>query len=308
MAKFVIAGGRGFLGQALTGSLVADGHEVVVLSRRGGPAEGRVRTVAWDGRTVGPWAAELDGAWALVNLTGRSIVCLYTPDNRREIMDSRVDSVRVLEAALAGCRQPPEVWLQASAIGIYGDAGDRVCDEAAPEGTGFTADVCRAWEGAFFAAPTGSGPRRVALRIGVVLGRDGGALPLLAGLTRGFLGGATGSGRQYISWVSLADLCALFRWAIDTPSAHGRYNATAPDPVTNAAFMRTLRQVLHRPWCPPAPAWAVRVAARFLLRVEPEFALAGRRCVPARLLEAGFRFRDTDLAATLRGLLAQKKV
>jgi uncharacterized protein (TIGR01777 family) len=308
MAKFVIAGGRGFLGQALTGSLVAEGHEVVLLSRRAAPAEGRVRTVAWDGRTVGPWAAELECARALVNLTGRSIVCLYTPENRRQIMDSRVDSVRVLEAALAGCRQPPEVWLQASAIGIYGDAGDRVCDEAAPEGTGFTADVCRAWEGAFFAVPAGSGPRRVALRIGVVLGRDGGALPLLAGLTRGFLGGATGSGRQYISWVSLADLCALFRWAIDTPSAHGRYNATAPDPVTNAAFMRTLRRVLHRPWCPPAPAWAVRVAARLLLRVEPEFALSGRRCVPRRLLAEGFRFRDTDLAATLRGLLVQKKV
>ncbi len=308
MAKFVIAGGRGFLGQALARSLAADGHEVVLLSRQAASADGLIRTVAWDGSTLGPWVAELDGARALVNFTGRSIVCLYTPEHRREIIGSRVDSVRVLEAALAGCGRPPSVWLQASAIGIYGDAGDRVCAESAPEGSGFTADVCRAWEGAFFGATDGPGPRRVALRIGVVLGRAGGALAPLAGLTRWFLGGAAGSGRQYISWVSLADLCAICRWAIDTPSARGRYNATAPGPVTNAAFMRTLRQALHRPWCPPAPAWAVRLAARLLLRVEPEFALAGRRCVPRRLLEEGFRFRDTDLAATLRGLLDQKKV
>jgi uncharacterized protein len=303
MAKFVIAGGRGFLGGALARSLAADQHEVVLLSRQAAPRDGLIRTVAWDGRNPGPWTEELEGARALVNFTGRSVACRYTPEHKREIIASRVDSVRVLAAALAGLRQPPPVWLQASSLAIYGNPGDRICTESAPEAPGFSADVCRAWEGAFFAPAEPPGLRRVALRIGFVLGRDGGALAPLANLARWFLGGSAGSGRQYISWVSLADFCALCRWAIDAPGARGVYNVTGPTPVTNAAFMRAVRHALHRPWSPPTPAWAVKLGARFIMRADPGLALTGRRCVPQRLLEEGFRFRDVDLDATLAGLL-----
>jgi uncharacterized protein (TIGR01777 family) len=301
--RVVIAGGAGFLGHALARTLAQDGREVVILSRRPAPAAGRVRTVVWDGRTVGDWATELEGAEAVVNLTGRSVACLYTPENKREIMDSRINSVRAIAQANARCAEPPPVLVQASSLAIYGDAGDRVCDENAPHGSGFSADVCAAWEDAFFADSKPDGQRYVALRIGFVLGRDGGALVPLAKLARCFLGGAAGSGRQYISWLHLDDFCAMVRWAITNPAARGAYNATAETPATNAEFMRELRGALRRPWSPPTPAWAVKFGARYIMRVDPSLALTGRRCVPRRLISEGFVPKRNDLARVLRELL-----
>jgi uncharacterized protein (TIGR01777 family) len=301
--RFVIAGGRGFLGMALARDLAGRGEEVVLLSRRPAPPEGTIRTVTWDGRAVGAWAGELAGAAALVNFTGRSVACLYTPENRREIIASRVDSVAALAAALAVCPRPPPVWVQASSLAIYGDPGDRVCDEAAPAAEGFSAGVCRTWEQEFFSRAVPAGTRRVALRIGFVLGRNGGALEPLARLARWFLGGTVGHGRQYISWIEIADFCSVCRWVIERPDAQGIYNVTGPVPATNADFMREVRRALGRPWSPPAPAWAVSLGARWLMRADPSLALTGRRCVPRRLAEEGFRFQHPDLRSTLRGLL-----
>jgi uncharacterized protein (TIGR01777 family) len=303
--RIVLAGGSGLAGTALARHFAAAGWEVVILSRRAAPGRGAVRTVGWDGRSAGPWAAELDGAAAVVNLTGRNIGCLHTPENRRLILESRVDSVRAVAAAVAGCRRPPEVLVQASAIGIYGDTGDRICDEGSPVAADFLAGVVAAWEGAFFQGAGAAGPRRVALRFGHLLGRDGGLLPPLARVTRCFLGGAAGSGRQYLSWLHLADLGALCDWVIARPEARGVYNACAPGPVTNAGFMRQLRRTLHRPWCPPAPAWAVRAVSRYLLRVEPSLLLTGGRCVPRRLLAEGFSFGFPNLAPALGDLLGR---
>ena len=164
--RVVIAGGAGFLGQALAQVLERDGHEVVILSRRPSPTYGKTRTVVWDGRTVGPWARELKGAVAVVNLTGRSVACLYTPENRREIIASRVDSVKAIDQACVQCDDAPPVIVQASSLAIYGDTGDRICDEGTPHGTDFSAEVCEAWEGAFFSGEEKL--RRVALRIGFV--------------------------------------------------------------------------------------------------------------------------------------------
>ncbi len=303
MKKVVIAGGAGFLGRALAHSLARDGWEVVILSRRPAPADGSIRTAVWDGKNAGAWAAELDGAAAVVNLAGRSVACIHTPENRREIVDSRVNSVRAIDQACRQCKQPPSVLVQAASLAIYGDPDDRICDETAPHGTGFSVEVCEAWEGAFFAGVAAGEARRVALRIGFVLGRDGGALKPLANLARWFLGGAAGSGRQYISWVHIDDFSAMCRWAIENPQAQGAYNATGPAPATNAEFMRALRATLGRPWAPPTPAWAVKLGARFIIRADPDLALGGRRCVPRRLLDEGFAFRHTDLGASLRELL-----
>jgi uncharacterized protein (TIGR01777 family) len=303
--RVVIAGGAGFLGRALARTLAHEGREVVVLSRRAAPADGLIRTVVWDGRTAGEWVGELEGAAAVVNLTGRSVACLYTPENRREIMASRVDSVRAIAQACEQCREPPPVLVQASSLAIYGDPGDRICDEKAPHGAGFGVEICEAWEGAFFAGTSPGGARRVALRIGFVLGRDGGALGQLAKLARWYIGGAAGTGRQYLSWLHLDDFCAMARWAIEHPEAQGAYNATGSAPVTNAEFMCTLRAALGRPWSPPTPVWAVKLGARFVMGVDPSLALTGRRCVPRRLLDEGFVLQHTDLAATLRGLLRQ---
>jgi len=297
----VIAGGAGFLGRALARSLVAAGKHVTILSRKPAPPQGRIKTVFWDGRTSKIFWEELDRASAVVNLSGRSVACLDTPDHRREIMDSRINSVRAIAEASDRCYDPPLVFIQASSLAIYGDAGDRICDEEAPHGTDFSVDVCEAWEKAFFEHEDGC--RRVALRIGFVLGRNGGALKPLANLARWYLGGAAGSGRQYISWLHIDDFCAMVRWIMDHREVHGAYNATSPNPVTNAEFMRSVRGALGRPWAPPTPAWAVKFGARFIMRVDSKLALTGRRCVPKRFLDEGFAFQHTDLDASLRELL-----
>ena len=308
--RVILAGGSGFLGRALTDRLLAGGHEVVVLSRSAPPdgrraRDGRAAFVRWDGRTVGDWAAQLEGARAVVNLAGKNVNCRYTPDNLREIDESRVDSVKAVAAAINACRDRPKVLVQAGTTAIYGDAGDRVCDEDAPPGEGIPPATATKWEAAFRAHRT-PGVRRVLLRISFALGTGGGALPVLARLTRCFLGGAVGNGRQYISWIHEDDLSRLFLWAVGNDSAEGVYNATAPDPVTNAQFMRGLRRALRRPWSPPTPAPLVRVGC-FFMRTEPVLALTGRRCVPARLLREGFQFDHPTLPEALRDVLAKAR-
>jgi uncharacterized protein (TIGR01777 family) len=306
--NIVLPGGSGFIGKALAEMFSRDGWEVVILSRRAAPPRATIRTVFWDGRTAGPWSAELDGADAVINLAGRSIGCLHTPENRRQILESRVASVRAIEAAVAQCRRPPAVLVQASAIGFYGNSGYRICDETSPAGTDFLAGVTAAWESDFWEGKRAGGPRRVVLRNGHILGRNGGLLAPLARLTRCFLGGAAGSGRQYLSWLHLADYHAVCQWIIARPECSGVYNACGPAPVTNAAFMRELRKALHRPWSPPAPAWAAKQVARWILRVDPSLALAGCRAVPRHLLAEGFVFRHAGLAPALRDLLGPANI
>ena len=296
----ILAGGSGFLGEALADALLERNCDVVVLSRRATRDAGRVHQIHWDGRTLGDWAQAIDGAKAIVNLTGRSVNCRHTPENRREIMESRVNSVRILGEAVARSSRPPEVWVQASSLAIYGDPGDRWCDENTAHARGFSEEVCRRWEGELekIAAP---GLRKVVMRIGIVLDADKGALPVLARLTRFFLGGRVGHGRQYISWIHVSDLARIFVEAIERGDLSGVFNATGPNPATNAEFMRDLRRVLHRPWSPPVPAWATRVGA-FLMRTEPSLALTGRRCCPKRFLESGFQFEFPELRGALADL------
>jgi uncharacterized protein len=296
--KFVLAGGSGFLGRALAGELLAQGHEVVILTRAPRSAIER----AWDGATLGDWVRELEGAQALVNLTGRNVDCRYTQANRREIIDSRVNSVQVLGRAFEQLKRPPQAWLQASSLAIYGDAGARICDDDAPHGTDFGAEVCELWERAF--EEQRLPVRKVVLRIGFVLGSSGGALGRLTTLVRAGLGGPVGSGEQYISWLHLADMNALFQAALERSELAGTYNATGPTPLTNRDFMSILRRVLGRGWSPPTPAFAAHLGA-FFLRTEAALALSGRRCVPRRLEQQGFSFRWPELEPALRNVLAR---
>jgi uncharacterized protein len=298
--RVVLAGGSGFLGQALAKVLAGKGYEVVVLTR-GPHREGTgIRYLHWDAEMLGEWSQSIEGAKALVNLTGRSVNCRHTPEHRREIMESRVNSVRVLGEAVSRCNQPPEVWIQASSLVIYGDPRDRWCDEDAPHADGFSEEVCKRWESEFENIET-PGLRKVVMRIGIVLDANSGALPVLARLTRLFLGGRVGHGRQYVSWIHVADLTRMFVDAIERPEISGVFNVTGPNPVTNAVFMRELRRALHRPWSPPVPAWATRIGA-FFLRTEPSLALTGRRCRPKRFLENGFRFEFPELRGALADL------
>jgi uncharacterized protein (TIGR01777 family) len=305
MAKVILAGGSGFLGQALGRRLAAGGWEVVVLSRD--PREtAPFREVLWNGETGGAWAAELEGAAAVVNLAGRSINCVHTLVNGREILESRLNAVKALAKGYARVKNPPPVWVQCSATGYYGNAGDRFCDETLAPGPGFLAETCRLWEGAFNALELPD-IRRVVLRIGVVLDAEHGALPPLAKLTRRFLGGPAGSGRQYLSWIHREDLLGAFEAALTRPDMSGPYNACSPAPVTNAEFMRELRAVLGRPWCPAAPEFVVRLVGSRLLDTEPNLALHGQRCSPARLQAAGATFKFPAVGAALRDLLAPPK-
>jgi uncharacterized protein (TIGR01777 family) len=299
-SKAVLAGGSGLLGRALAGKLARLGWEVVILSRS--PREGApVREVMWNGETGGAWAAELDGATALVNFAGRSLQCVFTLENTHEILMSRVNAVRALGRAVAKCRQPPAVWVQCSALGYYGISGLGLCDEDSPPGADFLGMVCRHWEEAFGALELDA-TRRVVLRLGPVLSRAGGAYPPLAQLARRFFGGVAGSGQQGFSWVHENDAVAAMMQALQQADFTGAYNVCAPEPVTNVDFMRGLRRSLGRPWAPAAPAFVVRLVARHLMAIDPQLILAGRACAPTRLLAHGFQFEFPELTGALRDL------
>jgi uncharacterized protein (TIGR01777 family) len=298
--RVVLAGGSGFLGRALAEELLLQNYEVLVLSRSPHEQAAGIKEVLWDGKHSGEWIQFLDGAKAVVNLAGRNIKCRYTPENLHELTASRVDSVHAIAAAMNHVARPPRVWVLACAIGFYGDPKDRLCDENSPAGSDTLAGICRTWEDAFNSASVPK-TRRVLLRIGFVLGRDGGALPILAGLAKCFLGGTAGGGKQFISWIHVEDLSRMFIEAIERDELAGTFNAAGPNPVTNREFMRELRRALHRPWSPPAPEWAVKLGSR-LMGTEPSLALTGCRVAPKRFLEAGFKFQFPELPGAFKNL------
>jgi uncharacterized protein len=302
--RIVLAGGSGFIGRALARALVVRGYEVIVLTRSP-RKDSSFREVEWDGAHVGEWIQFLDDAEAVVNLTGRNVNCPHTPENLKEILESRVNSVQAIaqsipHVTLPLIKKPPRLWVQASATGFYGDTGDRLCDESSPAGKNALAGVCKEWETAFNTVDAPN-MRKVALRIGFVLGRDGGALPVLSKLTKRFLGGSVGSGRQFISWIHLEDLTRMFIAAIEREDLTGTYNAVGLNPEMNRDFMRELRHVLHRPWSPPVPEFAVRLGARWM-KSEPSLALASQCCAPIRFLEAGFDYKFSRLRPALEDL------
>lgn len=305
--RYVIAGGSGFLGLSLAQHLAATGASVVILSRRAPRVAGPWRHEPWDARTPGSWTTVLDGATGLVNLVGRSVNCIKTPDHCDEILRSRVDATRVLGLAVRTVEKPPPAWVQMSTAHIYGDPPDAVCDESSPTGYGLAPTVGRAWEEAFAAADVESlGVRGVILRTGFVLGRDrgagGGALSSLGTLVRLGLGGTVGHGRQGMSWIHELDMNRLFERGLVDPVMTGTYIATAPNSVSNAELMRALRRALRMPIGLPAFAWMVRIGAPLVLRTDPELALYGRYCVSTRLADEGFVFSFPRLPEALTDL------
>ncbi|MFN0051536.1 MAG: epimerase [Planctomycetales bacterium] len=307
--RVVIAGGSGFLGVSLATHLTAAGWSVVVLSRRPPKPSGPWRHVSWDARTLGGWRQELDGANGLINLAGRSVDCLKTPDHQDEILRSRVEATRVLGLALRAVDRPPPVWVQMSTAHIYGDPPQVVCTEGSPLGYGLAPFVGREWEEAFHASALSS-QRQVVLRTGFVLGRDrgagGGALARLQLPVRLGLGGRIGSGTQGMSWIHELDLNRLFERALTDVTMQGAYIASSPNPVPQQTFMRILRRALGMPIGLPAPAWIVRWGVRWLLRTDPELALYGRFVVSQRLLEASFEWRLPSLEEALDDLLRRR--
>lgn len=295
--KIIIPGGSGQVGTILARAFHGEGHEVVVLSRR--PQAAPWKTLAWDAAARGDWWAQIDGADVVINLAGRSVNCRYHAANRREIMQSRVDSTRSVGDAIAAAKNPPRVWLQAGTATIYAHRYDAANDEAtgilggdepgAPDTWRFSIEVARAWERALDEARTPH-TRKVILRSAMTMSPDpGGVFATLLGLTRRGLGGTVGDGRQFMSWIHEEDFIRAVRWLIARDDLAGPVNLAAPHPLPNADFMRALREAARVPFGLPAPEWLLEIGVR-LLRTESELVLKSRRVVPTRLLDSGFTF------------------
>ena len=298
----IIAGGSGLIGRALTADLTADGHEVIVLSRRPERVRGLpagARAVGWDGRTPAGWQAYVDKSDAIVNLTGTRIAPWpWTAARKRQILDSRVHSGAAVVQAIERAGKRPRVVVQSSGVGFYGPRGDEAIDETAAPGEDFLAQVCIAWEAT--AEPLDAlGVRRVIIRTGHVLSRTGGLLPYIALPYRLWLGGPMGTGRQGQPWIHVADHVAAVRWLIEHETASGAFNLVAPQHTTNATMSRALGQALGRPAFVTVPAFVLRL----IWGEAATIMLDGQHAVPARLQELGFSFRFPTAAAALGDLL-----
>jgi uncharacterized protein (TIGR01777 family) len=298
--RIVIAGGSGFLGKSIARTLTQKHYEVVILSRSPEKLSKGMKGVYWDGKNLGPWANEIEGAKAVINLTGKNVICRYTPENINEIDSSRVDSVRVIDEAIGKCSKPPKAFVQVASLAIYGDRQDTILDESASAGRGTPVETCLKWERQFNSGNTPD-TRRVLFRFGLALGKEAGVLLHFGRFARWFLGGQVGNGKQYMSWIHLNDLNGIIRLAIELDEIEGVFNACAPNPVTNKEFMCTLRNELKRPWSPPVPVLAVNIGS-WLMGVEPSLALTGRRCIPKKLNEFGFQFTYPKLKGALKNI------
>lgn len=312
--KVVIPGGSGQVGTILARELQARGHDVVVLSRDLQTRPWKV--VRWDAATLGPWAAEVDGCDVLINLTGRNVNCRYTARNRRDILESRVASTRIVGAAISGASQPPKLWLQASTATIYAHRFDAPNDEASgiiggsetdvPAEWHFSIDVAQAWEQALFESPTPA-TRKVALRSAITMSPDrGGVFDTLLGLVKRGLGGTAGDGRQFVSWVHFVDFLRATEWLIDRDDVDGVINVAAPQPLPNADFMRVLREAWGTRIGLPATRWMLEAGAIFM-QTETELILKSRRVVPGRLLEQGFTFEFPDWPSAAADLCGRSR-
>ncbi len=303
LMKIVIAGGSGFLGRPLADSLAAQGHAVVVLTRAASATRpSGIRAVPWTPNgEAGAFAREIDGADAVVNLAGESIAgARWTDEHKRRILDSRVKATRSLTEAIARAAAPPAVLISGSAVGYYGPCGSEIVTEESPAGSDFLARVCVHWEAEANRAASDR-TRVVCVRSGLVLERDGGALPQMLTPFKLFVGGRVGSGEQYWPWIHREDWIALVRWAIGKPTVSGPLNATAPNPVTNAAFAAALGSVMHRPALLPAPTFALRL---MLGEMADTLLLAGQRAVPSKAQQQWFTFRHEEIGGALQSLFS----
>ncbi len=307
--KIVLPGGSGQVGTLLARAFHQAGREVVVLSRK--PATALWRVVEWDAETLGNWTSELERADVVINLAGRSVNCRYTAENRRLIKESRVKSTRILGAAIARASHPPRLWLQSSTATIYAHRYDAPNTEAAgilgvseptsPDTWNFSIDVATAWEEALNESTTPS-TRKIILRSAMVMSPDrGGIFDTLRTLVRYGLGGQSGDGRQYVSWIHEQDFIRAIDWLIAHEELEGAINLAAPNPLPNAEFMRTLRTAWGSSIGLPATEWMLEIGA-FFLRTETELILKSRRVVSNRLPESGFEFQFPGWAEAARDL------
>jgi uncharacterized protein len=301
--KVVCTGGTGFVGAGLIPALLDQGHSVILLSRRkgtrGSPGNPKVRTVSWNGRDPGPWVKELDGAGGVVNFAGEPLDRKrWTPAQKSRIMESRINATRAIVAALGDVSRRPGVLINASAVGYYGDTGDRRVTEKSPPGEGLLAETCVRWEEEAWAARK-LGVRAVVLRSAPALGDNGGALPKMVLAFKMYGGGPLGSGKQWFPWVHREDLVSVMLNALSNDSYSGPLNVVAPQAVTNKQFCKALGKVLRRPCWFRVPEAILHLA----LGEMASMVLTGQHVIPARLEELGYEFRFPKLEPALRDIL-----
>jgi len=297
MNKIVLAGGTGFLGKYLASKFEARGDKVVIISRSKGD-------VLWPDKAA--IIKALEGADLVLNLAGKSVDCRYNEKSKRAILYSRIETTRLIGEAITACKQPPGLWINSSTATIYRHAEDRPMTEDGGEiGKGFSVDVAKAWEKTFFdfSLPF---TRQVALRMAIVLGKEGGVMKPLKRLVKLGLGGKQGKGTQMFSWVHIEDVFRIILLAMEHKQMEGVVNCSSPNPVTNNVLMDSLRNALHVQIGLPAPEWLLKIGA-VLIRTETELILKSRWVVPERLLGAGFRFSYPTLTSALKEIVIQEK-
>ncbi len=302
--NMVIGGGTGFIGRHLSLHLVQHGHSVTLLSRY--PDQHRVgdsrnlRILEWDGQTQGAWTPACEGAEAIMNLSGSPIAdARWTEARKEQLLMSRLHSTRALLEAISSWKEKPHTCISASGIGFYGDRGEETVHESSEPGTGFLSTFCQAWESAVIEGEA-SGLRVIPVRIGMVLGRDGGALSKMTTPFRMFLGGPILPGTQYVSWIHQEDLSKLFLWLLTEQSVSGPINGVAPHPVTMKEFCTLLGKAMKRPSWFPVPGFILHI----LLGELASMLTTGQRVLPQRALEKGFTFTYPTLKSAFHSLFA----
>ncbi|HET6991213.1 MAG TPA: TIGR01777 family oxidoreductase [Bacteroidia bacterium] len=311
--KIILAGGSGYMGTVIAEYFREKANDIVILSRQVLPSHHNVRYVQWDARSrngnlsaetiasgsKADWTKEIDGADLLVNLTGKSVNCRYTEANRKEIFRSRLESTEILGKVIGESPHPPELWINMASATIYRHAEDRAMDETTGEiGEGFSIEVCKAWEKTFFDCRTPS-TRKVCLRVGIVMGRNDGAYPLMRNMAKVGLGGKQGNGKQQFTWVHELDMARIVEWIAENKKANGVYNCTSPGPIPNKEVMRLIRKTLRVPIGLPSPAWLLKMGA-VVIGTETELILKSRWVIPKRLTDEGFKFQFPEMENALR--------
>ena len=301
--RIILAGGSGFLGNALARKFVARGDVVIVLTRSPKNRADGAKEIAWDAKSLGDWKKFVDGAEVVINLTGKSVDCRYNEKNRRELISSRVDSTRIVGDAIARSANPPRIWLNASSGTIYKHSFDKPMGEdgetgATPEAKDeFSIEIIRQWENALAEAPTPK-TRKVAMRITLVFGKNGGVFPVFRRLAKFGLAGALAGGRQMFSWIHEEDFCRAVEWILAKEDLSGAINISAPNPVSNREAMRLVRRACGVPFGLPAAKWMLEIGA-FFLRTETELLIKSRYVVPKKLPASGFQFQFPELRGAL---------
>ena len=301
--KIILAGGNGYLGGVLAKYFSSMANEIIILARKAKAKEGNIKTFVWDGKTEGSWTENLNNADLLVNLCGKNVNCRYTKKNRAEIINSRIYPTRLLNNVLEKLTNPPKLFINITSATIYRHAEDKPQDDVTGEiGYGFSIDVCQIWEKTFF-ENINPKARKIALRMGIVMGRKDGAFPRLLNLVKVGLGGKQGDGEQYVSWIHEHDAARSIEWLIEHPEIEGAVNCTAPNPVKNTEMMRTLRSAYGMPIGLPAPGWLLEIGAK-IIGTETELILKSRWVKPAILLNSGFKFQYETIKEAFHDVLS----